>query len=188
MQSGAVRSIDVPAEGMDLTVSLWRRQPDILPLRPVYPGANLVDARFLADGTVALSVSLPGGSSAAQQSARELWQLDPVTGSMARVTLADPAAVRAPLVALAPDGQKVAYLVQGSAGVSASLWPASGSAPVRGAASRPAGSGSPHATIVRLRANSSNCLLWGARPPPTPSNWSTSSGLRTAHTWWPSRV
>ena len=63
---GAVRSIDVPAEGTDLTVSLWRRQPDILPLRPVYPGANLVDARFLADGTVALSVSLPGGSSAAQ--------------------------------------------------------------------------------------------------------------------------
>jgi hypothetical protein len=43
------------------------------------------------------------------------------------------------LVALAPDGQKVAYLVQGSAGVSASLWPASGSATVRGAASRPAG-------------------------------------------------
>ena len=47
----AVRSIDVPAEGTDLTVSLWRRQPDILPLRPVYPGASLVDARFVADGT-----------------------------------------------------------------------------------------------------------------------------------------
>jgi hypothetical protein len=136
---GAARSIDVPAEGTDLTVSLWGRQPDILPLRPVYPGTNLVDARFVADGTVALSVSLPGGSLAAQPPfARELWQLDPVTGSLARLTLTDPAAGRAPLVALAPDGQKVAYLVQGSAGISASLWPASGSTPVRGSASRPA--------------------------------------------------
>src|SRR5437879_7752590 len=61
---GTVRSIDVPAEGTDLAVSLWRRQPDILPLRPVYPGASLVDARFVADGSVVLSVSLPGGSSA----------------------------------------------------------------------------------------------------------------------------
>jgi hypothetical protein len=136
---GTVRSIDVPAEGTDLTVSLWRRQPDILPLRPVYPGASLVDARFVADGTVALSVSLPGESSAAQpQSARELWQLDPVTGSLARLTLSDPAAARAPLVALAPDGQQVAYLIQGSAGAPASLWPATGGAPVRDAASRPA--------------------------------------------------
>ena len=135
-----MRSIDVPAEGTDLTVSLWRRQPRHLAAAAVYPGANLVDARFVADGTVALSVSLPGGSSAAQPpSARELWQLDPVTGSLRRVRLTDPAAVRAPPVALAPDGQQVAYLVQGFGGVSASLWPASGSAPVRGAASRPAG-------------------------------------------------
>ena len=82
----SVRSIDVPADGTALAISLWRRRPEILPLRPVYPGASLVDARFVADGTVALTVSLPGGSSAAQPpSARELWQLDPVTGSLARL-------------------------------------------------------------------------------------------------------
>jgi hypothetical protein len=82
-----VLSIDVPAEGTDLTVSLWRRQPDILPLRPVYPaGGKSRRCRFLADRTVALSVSPPGGSSAAQrQRARELWHLDPATGSLARL-------------------------------------------------------------------------------------------------------
>ena len=62
----SVRSIDVPADGTDLAISLWRRRPEILPMRPVYPGASLVDARFVADGAVALSVSLPGGSGAAQ--------------------------------------------------------------------------------------------------------------------------
>jgi hypothetical protein len=124
---GAVRSIDVPAAGTDVAVSLWRRQPDILPLRPVYPGANLVDARFVADGTVALSISLPGGSSAAQpQSARELWQLDPVTGGLARLTVTDPAAVRAPLVALAPDGQRWPILSR----VLQASRPASGPPPV----------------------------------------------------------
>ncbi len=126
-----VWSIDVPAQGTDLAVSLWRRQPDILPLRPVYPGANLADARFVSDGTVALSVSLPGGNSEAlPASARELWQLDPVTGSLARLALTDPSAQGTPLIALAPDGEQVAYLVQGSA-VSASLWPATGSTAVR---------------------------------------------------------
>jgi hypothetical protein len=55
----SVRSIDVPADGTALAISLWRRRPEILPMRPVYPGASLVDARFVADGTVALTVSVP---------------------------------------------------------------------------------------------------------------------------------
>lgn len=48
----SVRSIDVPAEGTALAISLWRRRPEVLPIRPVYPGASLVDVRFVADGTV----------------------------------------------------------------------------------------------------------------------------------------
>jgi hypothetical protein len=118
---------------------LWRRRPAVLPIRPIYPGASLVDARFVADGTVALTVSLPIPSAAAQPpAARELWQLDPVTGSLGRLALTDPAAAQAPLVALAPDGQQMAYFVPGSAGASASLWPATTSTPSRETASRPA--------------------------------------------------
>jgi hypothetical protein len=62
----SVRSIDVPADGTALVISLWRRRAEVLPIRPVYPGASLVDARFVADGTVALTVSLPIPSGAAQ--------------------------------------------------------------------------------------------------------------------------
>jgi hypothetical protein len=31
--------------------SLWRRKPDVLPFRPVNPGASIFDARFLVDGS-----------------------------------------------------------------------------------------------------------------------------------------
>jgi hypothetical protein len=120
-----VRHIDLPAEGTAIAISLWRRRPDILPLRPVYPGADLVDASFLSDGRLALTASMPARSSSADlTAARELWRLDPATGSLTRLVLTGAAEQGSPLLALAPDGRQVAYLVQGSAAVSATLWPA----------------------------------------------------------------
>jgi hypothetical protein len=38
------QTLDVPASGIDIAIPLWRRRPDILPVRPVYRGADLVDA------------------------------------------------------------------------------------------------------------------------------------------------
>jgi len=80
------------------------------------------------------------------------------------------------VVTLAPDGQQVAYLVQGSAGVSASLWPATGTTPSRETAGRPAavwlttrdGSASPRELFElpdAVRASASNTehlvdLVW----------------------------
>jgi hypothetical protein len=78
--------LTVPESGAAVSFRLWRRRPDVLPLRPVYPGASLVDAHFLDDGRVALLISLPPrpGESGAT---RELWRLDPATGQPSRVTI-----------------------------------------------------------------------------------------------------
>ena len=40
-----VRAINVGDEGTDLSVQLWSRRPRVLTILPVFPGANLVDAR-----------------------------------------------------------------------------------------------------------------------------------------------
>jgi len=55
--------------------------PPVLPVRPVYPGADLVDVRFLSDGRAALTVSLPSRTGSVEPPARELWQLDPGPGN-----------------------------------------------------------------------------------------------------------
>jgi hypothetical protein len=122
------QALVIPASGATVSLELWRRRPDVVPLRPVYPGASLVDARFLDDGQVALLVSLPaqpGGSG----TTREVWRLDPATGQPSRVAIpggGTPVAT----VALEPAGQRVAYVTPGtSSGMTASLWPASGRAP-----------------------------------------------------------
>src|SRR5205823_3765546 len=52
-------ALAIPESGATVSVTLWRRRPDVVPLRPIYPGASLADARFLDDGQVALLVSLP---------------------------------------------------------------------------------------------------------------------------------
>jgi Tol biopolymer transport system component len=54
--------------------------------------------------------------------------LDPSTGRLAQVTLAG-VDLRAAVVAVAPDGQQVAYVTAG-ASPSTSLWPAAGTGPV----------------------------------------------------------
>ena len=102
----------------------------MVPLRPVYPGASLVDARFLDDGQVALLVGLPAQPGASSAS-RELWRLDPATGQLARVIVPGLDAPASTLV-LAPGGQQVAYVTPGSAAaVTTSLWPVNGNTPVQ---------------------------------------------------------
>jgi hypothetical protein len=122
--------LHVADAGASVHVGLWRRKPEVVPLRPVYPGASLVDARFLDDGKVALLVDTSTRSGATGAS-RELWQLDPATAQLTRVKRP---LVNGPgsAVALAPDGGHVAYVTPGSsANLSAGLWPTIGSPSTR---------------------------------------------------------
>jgi hypothetical protein len=117
--------VDIPDSGANVGVGLWTRRPDVLPVRPVYPGAALVDARFGNDGQVALLVESPGQPGAAGSN-RTLWRLDPTTTRLTRVGLpleSGPAST----IVLAPSGEWAAYVVPGTtSSQSASLWPQSG--------------------------------------------------------------
>ncbi len=105
------RSIDVGSEGVDLNVALWRRSPKVTLVLPPFPGANLLDAHFLQDGAVALLVGLPMNSSAINPlPARELWRLDPDSGDLSRVMLQGDRELRPPVLTLAPDGSRLAYV------------------------------------------------------------------------------
>ncbi|MDQ6673808.1 MAG: PEGA domain-containing protein, partial [Chloroflexota bacterium] len=72
------RVVQVTGASASVDVDLWRRHPDVVALRPVYPGAALLDARFLNDGRVALLVGLPG-QTGAPGLGQSLWLLDPAT-------------------------------------------------------------------------------------------------------------
>src|SRR5919199_3936337 len=80
------QTLAIAESGANVSITLWRRRPDVVPLRPVYPGASLVDARFLDDGQVALLISLPAqpGSTG---TTRELWRLDPPPRQPSRVAI-----------------------------------------------------------------------------------------------------
>jgi hypothetical protein len=106
-----LRAIDVSAEGTALDVHMWRRQPMVLPGLPVFPGANLVDARFLDDGSVALVVGLPINASAITPIAtRELWLSDASVGGVSRVLVGGDAELRPSVLAVSPDGAQVAFV------------------------------------------------------------------------------
>ena len=122
------RHANVPEAGASLEVGMWRRRPDVVPLRPVYPGASLVDARFVDGGQVAMLVDTDARSGATGAN-RELWRLDAATGQLSQIRVPG---VDAPtsIMVLAPGGQQVAYVTPGSASaVTASLWPINGRAP-----------------------------------------------------------
>ncbi|MBV9355413.1 MAG: PEGA domain-containing protein, partial [Chloroflexi bacterium] len=125
------RTLQVGEDGATVAVELWRRRPAALALRPVYPGASLLDARFLQDGRVALVLGLPSQpflETAAQPASREVWLLDPVAGQAVRVGLPG-MATRATAMVLAPDGDQVAYVTPGSAStVTATGWSLDGGA------------------------------------------------------------
>ena len=44
-----------------LEAVLWRRQPELVRVRPALPGAALTDVRLLADGELVLSIAVPPG-------------------------------------------------------------------------------------------------------------------------------
>jgi hypothetical protein len=124
------RTLQVGDTAKTVDVGLWRRRPDVIALRPVYPGASLLDAHFLEDGRIALLVGLPSSqfSPGAQPASRELWLLDPLAGQLARVALPGMATLATTMV-LAPDGAQVAYATPGSAApVTATGWSMAGSA------------------------------------------------------------
>lgn len=92
------RSLDVAADGAALDQRLWRSDPIVQRLRPIYPGATIATADFLADGRILLGLALPGAD-------RAVWTLDPTTGAVGQIASAD-----SRITALAPDGQAVATL------------------------------------------------------------------------------
>jgi hypothetical protein len=116
--------LPVTDRGTRTDIALWRSRPDVLALRPVYPGAALLDARFVDDGQLALLVGTPqpGGAGANL----ELWRFDPATAQPTRVNVpAESGPISA--IAMAPDADLVAYVKPGtSRALSASLWPADG--------------------------------------------------------------
>ncbi len=87
-------------ETVTLDAELWLQTPRVQRLRPIFPGATIADARFLADGHVILLLALPGDE-------RELWLLD-ADGLPQRL---GPPEGRGALAA-SPDGQRVAYLAR----------------------------------------------------------------------------
>lgn len=120
------QALAVADTGASVSITLWRRRPDVLPLRPVYPGACLVDARFLNDGQVVMVANVPGQMGGRNPTnGRELWRLDPSTGQLTHVALPG-VDVPSSVLTVAPNGQQVAYVTPGSSPtLSASLWPVS---------------------------------------------------------------
>lgn len=93
-----------PHAGVTITLQadLWRRSPQLERLRPALPGASIQHADFLADGRLVLILSLPPGDE------RQAW-LVADGGQMEHV---GPPTVQGSL-AVAPDGQRVAYMARG---------------------------------------------------------------------------
>ncbi len=103
------RTVNVSTD-MHVSVSMWRRRPDAVQLKPPYPGATISDAGFLGDGRLALSMAIPaqtGGLGGIES--REAWIFDSATGSLEPFE-ASGAAPHAAVVAVSPDGRRVAYL------------------------------------------------------------------------------
>ncbi len=91
-----------PGQTGIVAADLWLRTPLAQRLRPTFPGATIADADFLADGRVALTLTLPPGDE------QQLWLID-TRGEARRL---GPPDARGSL-AVTPDGARVAYLARG---------------------------------------------------------------------------
>jgi hypothetical protein len=104
----------VAITGSVLDVALWTRHPTVHRLRAPYPGAQVADAAFVADGGVQLVVALAdrqAGQPARQ--VRESWLIEPASAAGRRATAA-PAGSRSAAVAISPDGRRIATLQDAS--------------------------------------------------------------------------
>jgi hypothetical protein len=110
----AIQPVELDAHGANVDVALWGRHPTAARLRPAYPGAQLVDAEFQADGRLAVVVALsdrqPGQPATV---AREGWAIEPVPGKGGDLP-AGPVGPRAAALAVSPDGHRVAMLQDAS--------------------------------------------------------------------------
>ena len=115
------RTFQVGDAGASLVVNLWGKHPDVVAIRPVYPGASLLDARFLNNGQVALVVGI-GGQTNVHDFSLAVWLLDPATGQIQKLNVPglDSGAFSP---AVAPNGDQLAYVRTGSsAPVTATGW------------------------------------------------------------------
>jgi hypothetical protein len=93
-------TLDVGPEGAALHASLWRRQPDLMRLRPPLPGAALTEVQLLENDDLGLSIAFPPGREA------QAWRLEPRSGVL-ELALNNTAGTR---LTFAADGHRLAYL------------------------------------------------------------------------------
>ncbi len=73
------RTVNVSTD-MHVSVSMWRRRPDAVQLKPPYPGATISDAGFLGDGRLALSMAISAQTGGlGGRVSREAWIFDSTT-------------------------------------------------------------------------------------------------------------
>ncbi|HEY3081213.1 MAG TPA: PEGA domain-containing protein [Chloroflexota bacterium] len=92
----------IHGETSSLAAELWSDAPMSRRLRPTLPGAAVSDSGFLADGRVALTLSVPPAGE------RQVWVLDAAGGAKRMGPPEAPAALSP-----APDGRRFAYLARG---------------------------------------------------------------------------
>jgi PEGA domain len=103
------RQLNVTTD-MDVSVSMWRRRPDAMQLKPAYPGASISGAGFLADGRLALSMAMADQTTNPDHhTLSEAWIFDPTSGKLVPFT-PSPSNPRAAIVLVSPDASNLAYV------------------------------------------------------------------------------
>jgi hypothetical protein len=115
------RPLNVSPQGAAASVNLWRRDPNVVTVRPVYPGATLTNEQFDQNGGLDLTVRSGSPTTQNGRSPSELWRLDPLTGNPTRLPGVSRPDGTASVLGLAPDGQTVVYATNATA-TSPSLW------------------------------------------------------------------
>jgi PEGA domain len=93
-------ALEVQQPGAAFHAALWRRQPELIRVRPALPGASLASARLQSDGQVALALDVGGHGEL------QAWQLDPITSAQEAL----PGSLAGGRLAVAPNGQRVATI------------------------------------------------------------------------------
>ncbi len=89
------------SQTITVNVQLWLHTPGVTELRPPIPGSVVQDARFLADGRVAITMALPPSKGGLQA-----W----VVQGDGRVAQLGPESLATTALAVSPNGHTIAYL------------------------------------------------------------------------------